>query len=120
MRAIQDSKDAAFRALSAADACPPLNFRQDMIAVHGVFDGVARDEHVAVELWYRNIRHNETVAVMVENKPPFYFIAIREWSLRRPLNRLMASFAAGRLALLLAAWKPVPTAGEFLDGAAFL
>jgi hypothetical protein len=91
-----------------------------MIAVHGVFDGVAWNEHIAVELRNRNIGNNETVTVVVENQASFYFIAIREWSLRRPLNGLLASFAAGRLALRFSAWEPVPSAGDFLDGAAFL
>jgi hypothetical protein len=89
-----------------------------MIAMHGVFNGVARDEHVAVELRNRNIRNNETVAVVMENQPSFYFVAIRERRLGGLVQWLLASFAAGRVALRLAAWKSVPPAWDFLNGAA--
>src|SRR6267143_5987769 len=97
----------------------PLNFCQNVVAVHGVLDGVARNENIAVELRHRRIRDDEAIAVVVKNEASFYFIAIRE---RRGLgtsHRLLARFLAGRLLFRLAAREAVPSAGQFLNGAAF-
>src|SRR5229473_1838752 len=67
VRAVEDSNDTAFRSLRSGDPAQPLNLRQNMIAVHGVLDGVARDENIAVELRHRRIRDHEAIAVVVEN-----------------------------------------------------
>jgi len=94
MRAAQDLNDAAFSALRAGNATQTLNFCQNVVAVHGVLDGVARNENIAVELRHRRIRDDEAIAVVVKNEASFYFIAIRE---RRGLGmprRLLARFLA--------------------------
>ena len=119
MRAAQDSNDAALSTLRAGDAAQTLNLCQNVVAVHRVLDAVARNEDIAVELRHRRIRDDEAITVVVENQPSFYFIAIRE---RRGLwtpHCLLARFLAGRLLFRLAAREAVPSAGQFLDGAAF-
>src|SRR5438874_1016970 len=78
MCATQDSNDPAFGALSAGDSPQPLDLCKNVIAVHGVLDGVARDEDVAIELGDWRIRDNKAVAVVVKNEATFYFITTRD------------------------------------------
>jgi hypothetical protein len=88
-----------------------------MIAVHGVLDGVARDENIAVELRHRRIRDDEAIAIVVKNQTSFDLRAIHE---RRGLSRadraLERSFARSRL-FQFAVREAVPSAGQFLNGA---
>jgi hypothetical protein len=96
MRAAQDANDAAFRTLRSGDSAQPLNFHENMIAVHGILDGVARDENVAVELRHRRIRDNKAIAVVMKNQASFYFCTIRERGGWRSASRALGrGFAAG-------------------------
>ena len=122
MRAVEDSNDAAFGALRTESAAgPALNFCQDMVAVHGVFDGVARNEDVAIELRHRSIGDDKAIAVVMEDQAAFYFILIRE---RGALGLLApdrnAAVWPAASAFLFAAREAVAAAGQFLDGMAFL
>jgi hypothetical protein len=91
-----------------------------MVAMHGVFDGVSGDEDVAVELRHRNIGHNEAVAIVVQDQAAFYLIKIRQRG-ARALRRLTGTRRLARcIAILFAARETVATAGQFLDGVAFL
>jgi hypothetical protein len=91
-----------------------------MVAVHGIFDGVARYEDISVELRHRSIGHDEAVAVVMEDQAPFYLIKIRQrgalglryWTGTRSL--------AGSIAILFAARETIAPAGQFLNGMAFL
>jgi hypothetical protein len=121
MRAVEDSNDAAFGALrSGAATRAALDFCKDVVTVHGIFDGVARNEDVAIELRHRNIRDDKAVAVVVEDQAALNFIKTRQ---RRTLGlrglagtrRLARGFA-----ILFAARETVATAGQFLDGVALL
>ena len=111
MRAAQDSNDAALGALRSGDAAPALDSCQDMVAVHGVFDGVPRNEDVAIEMRHRDVGNDEPITILVENEAPFYFVAIRQggtflWR-RGPPRRLLA----GRLLFLLAVREAVTAPG---------
>ena len=111
MRAAEDLNDAALGALRSGDAAPALDSCQDVVAVHGIFDGVARNEDVAVEMRHGDLRNNKPVAILVENEAPFYFIAIRQggtflWR-RGPPKGLLA----GRLLLFLAVREAVTAPG---------
>jgi len=75
MRAGDDAEDAAFGAASAGGTAETGNFGDDVIAMHGVFDEVAGDEKVAVEIRDGDVRDDETVAVLVENEAAFDFVA---------------------------------------------
>jgi len=70
MGAVQDSNDAALGALRASDASEPLNLHQDVVAVHGVLDGVPRDEHIPIELRDGDIGNNKAIAIVVKHQPP--------------------------------------------------
>src|SRR2546428_13941599 len=120
MRAAEDSNDAALGALRSGDAARALDSCQDMVAVHGVFDGVARNENVAIEMRHRDVGNDETITVLVENEAPFYFVAIRQggtflWR-RGPPEGLLA----GRLLLLLAGREAGAGPRGLLDCAALL
>src|SRR6266446_6272789 len=111
MRAAEDSNDAALGALRSGDAARALDSCQYMVAVHGVFDGVARNENVAIEMRHGDLRNNKPVAILVENEAPFHFVAIRKggtflWR-RGPPRRLLAV----RLLFLLAVREAVASPG---------
>src|SRR5437899_1774806 len=118
MRAAQDSNDAAFRPLRAGDAAQTLDLCQNVVAVHGVLDGVAGDENVAVEVRHRGIRHDEAIAVVVKDQATSYFIPTRKGRGLGSASRVLRLFLPGRLSFRLAAREPVSPARQFLDGAA--
>src|SRR5258708_5911215 len=109
--AAEDSKDATFGTLRAGDAAQTLDLCQDVVAVHGVLDGVGRDEDVAVELRHGGIRNDEAVTVVVKNQAAFDFIATRErrgfGAPRGVLRRLLT----GPVAFRAAAREPVSSPG---------
>src|SRR5713226_7964246 len=120
MRPAQDSNDAAFRPLRAGDAAQTLDLCQHLVAVHGVLDGVAWNENVAVEVRHGRIRHDEAVAVVVKDQAAFYFIATREWRGLETARRVLGLSLAARLLFRLGTWEAVPPARQFLDGAPLL
>src|SRR5437660_12809905 len=61
------------RPRSAGDA---LNSDQDMVSVHGVFDGVPRNKYVAVEAGHGSVWHDKSVAVVVQHQPALDFVAV--------------------------------------------
>ena len=90
VRAVENPNDAAFGALPGRPTGPALHFHEDVIAMHGIFDGVARDEDVAVQLWHGGIGHDKPVAVLMENEPAGDLVSIGERGLlrRRSILRL--------------------------------
>jgi len=97
----QDSNDAAFRALRAGDAAQTLNLCQNVVTVHGVFDGIARDEDITVELRHRRIRDDEAIAVVVQDQTSFYFAAIHGRGGLGTPHYVLVRLLAGRLGLRL-------------------
>src|SRR6185369_6744159 len=61
LRAVEHAKDAA---LGARAAGTRQDLHGDVITVHGVFDCVAGDEDIAVELRRRGVEDDEAVAVV--------------------------------------------------------
>src|SRR6266567_5898771 len=111
MRAAEDSNDATLGALRSGDTARALDSCEDVVAVHGIFDGGARNEDVAVEMRHRDVRNDEPITILVENEAPFHFIAIRQdgtflWR-RGPPKGLLA----GRLLLLLGVREAVASPG---------
>src|SRR6266568_365072 len=111
MSAAEDSNDATLGALRSGDTARALDSCEDVVAVHGIFDGVARNEDVAVEMRHRDVGNDETITILVENQAPFHFIAIRQggtflWRRGPPRRRL-----AGRLLLRLAVREAVTAPG---------
>src|SRR5712692_1728559 len=119
MRAPQDSNDAAFGALRTGDPAGALNSRENVVPVHGIFDGIARDENVAVQVWHRGLRHDEAVAVVVENEPALYLLAVRKGRARGMLCLAGLGSLAGRIPFRFPGGEAVPPAGQLFDGAAF-
>jgi hypothetical protein len=87
-----------------------------VIAVHGVFDGVARNENVSIYIGKSDIGHDEAVAVLMENKAALDFVAGRGFLLDNLLGR--GSGSGGGIALRTAE-KKAPV-GKFLDVTASL
>ena len=78
MRAIKDAQNAAFRATCAvAKAVAALDARQHMISVHGIAQGVAADEQVAIQIFSRRIGNNETIPVAMRHQTPRQLIDLR-------------------------------------------
>lgn len=79
MRAVKNPNDAAFGALSPRYAAgAALDFCEDVVAMHGVFDGVAGNEDVTIELRHRSFGHDKPIAIVMKNQASFYFIVMRE------------------------------------------
>jgi len=87
-----------------------------VIAVHGVFDGVARNENVAVHVGKSDIGNDKAVAILVENEAALDFVAGRGFLLNDLLGR---RFGNGGGIALRAAKQEAPV-GKFLDEAASL
>src|SRR5260370_19202797 len=111
MRPSHVSNDAPFSSLRARIVAEPLNFCQNLVAVHGVLDPIAWDEDIAVEVRHRRIRDDEAIAVVVKDQPTFYFIAIREARGLRAPHHILGQFLARRLPFRLAARESVPPTG---------
>jgi len=78
VRAVEDSNDATLGALGARDAAQALDLCENVIAVHGVLNGVAGDEHIAVELRHGGIGDDEAVTVVVKNEAALDFVMTSE------------------------------------------
>jgi hypothetical protein len=119
MGAVENANDAAFGALSSGKAADTLEFRKDVIAVHGVFDSIARNKNVAVEVSNRSVRDDEAVAIVVKDQPAFDFVAGSEGCGIAGDGWSFVGVLTGRLAVGSAAGEPVTPTGKFLDGPAF-
>ncbi len=118
MRAAENSDDAAFGSLRSREASDAAELHKDLVTVHGVSDGIARNKNVAVKLRHRLFRHDEAVAIMVEDEAALDFVATggfrdmscRFWIVsRRAIKRLLFGLAVG---------EPIPAARKFLNGPA--
>ena len=86
--------------------------------MHGVLDCIARNEDVSVKLRHRFIRHDEAVAVLVEDEPAFNFIRARNFPFA--LWRLGMVNTRRNLSFGLATWELVTTPGKFFNRPALL
>jgi hypothetical protein len=116
MRAANDADNAPFGAAGAGVAAEAGDFGDDVIAVHGVFDRVARNEDVAFHIGKCDIGYNEAVAVLVENETALDFIVRGGFLLNDFLGR---GFGSGGGITSRAAEKETPV-GKFFDEAASL
>src|SRR5215472_13334254 len=121
MRAVQNSQDAALRALRARYAAAPLNLHEDMVAVHRVLDCVAPDIHIPVELRDGSVWHYKSVAIGMKDQTALDLIATGNPQL------WVRSRGGGSSRLLLTGFwvrparrQTIATAGQLLNGAAFL
>ena len=75
MSAVEDADDAAFGALRAVTGAGAEDFGEDVVAVHGVLDGIAGNKDVAGVLRGGDIGDDEAVAVVVEDEATGEFVA---------------------------------------------
>ncbi len=87
-----DAEDTALGAAGSGDAAEPGDFCDNVVAVHGVFDEVARDEKVAVEIRNGDVGHDEAVAVLVEDEAAFDFVARNGFLLREIVSGLLGTW----------------------------
>jgi hypothetical protein len=87
MRAAQDTDDATFGPTCSGHPAETSNFGDDSIAMHGVFDLVARNEDVAIDVGKSDLGNNETVAVLVMDEAAANFIARSGFVLREFVGR---------------------------------
>src|SRR6266566_1666599 len=123
MRAVQDANDAALGTLGARDAAPPLDLHQNVVSVHGVFDGIPGDVYIAIQLGHGRIRHHEAVAVRVKDQAPPEFVTNgRSKGRLRPLwnSRVLGSLPGFWHLLRLPPRKAVAFPGQSFDSLTLL
>ena len=120
MRAGDDAEDAAFGAAGSGRSAEPGNFGDDVIAVHGVLDEVARDEEIAVEIRNSDIGDDETVTVLMEDEAAFYFVTGNDFVLGEIVGGRLRRGALLRVRLLRSGSlaKKEAALGKFFDEAA--
>jgi len=84
--------------------------------MHGVFDGVARNENVAIHVGKSDIGNDEAVAILMENEAALDFVAGSGFLL---CDLLVRGLGSGGGITLRAAEKEA-SVGKFLDEAASL
>jgi hypothetical protein len=82
MRADDDAKDASFGAAGAGKSAEAGNFGDNVIAVHSIFDEVAGDEEIAIEVGNGHVGNDEAVAVLMEDEAAANFVARKGFLLR--------------------------------------
>ena len=95
MSATNDANDAAFGATGSERPAETDDAGDDGVAVHGIFDEIARDENVAVDIRESHIRNNEAVAVLMEDEAAFNFVAGNGFM----LGEFVLRFARGGLVI---------------------
>jgi hypothetical protein len=65
LRPAQNTHDTPFGALRSGNAPAPQYFRDHVIAMHGIFDGMPRDEKVPVHFWDGRIGNHEAIAIVM-------------------------------------------------------
>jgi hypothetical protein len=86
MGSVEDANDATFGPLGAGTSTGSKDFGEDVVAVHGVLDGVAGDKDVAGVLGRGDVGYDEAIAVMVKDEAAGEFIATGGGSLRRAVR----------------------------------
>ncbi len=71
MRAAEHAENSSFGAACAVgETAAALNARQDVIPMHGVAQGIAADEKIAVQILSWRIGHDEPVTVAMRHEAP--------------------------------------------------
>jgi hypothetical protein len=55
-------------------AAEAVDLGDDVIAVHGVFDGIARNENITIHIGKGDIGNDEAVAILMENEATLDFV----------------------------------------------
>ena len=116
MCAADYAHNTPFGTAGAGVAAEAGNLSDDMITMHGIFDGVARDENIAIHVGKRNIRYNEAVAILMKNEAALDFVAGGGFLLD---DFLWREFGSGCRIAMRASKKETPV-GKLLNQAARL
>jgi len=84
--------------------------------MHGVFDLVARDEDIAINIGHGDFGNDEAVTVLMMNQAAANFVARSGFVLGKIIGR---RGCGGRRGVSFLATKKKATVGKFLDEAAF-
>ena len=116
-----DAEDAAFSAACSGSAAEAGNFCDDVVAVHGVFDEIAGDEEIAVEIGNGDVGNDEPVAVLMKDEAAFDFVAGNGFVLGEIFGRRLrcGSGAGGRLLLTRILAEEEAAVGKFFNESAF-
>src|SRR5258708_36047260 len=115
MRAAENSHDASLGPLRSGKTSHAAELHKDLVAVHSVSDGITRNKNVAVKLRHRLFRHDEAIAIMVEDEAALDFVAtggFRDMSCR---FWIVSRRAIKRLLLGLSVGEPIHYAWSFTD-----
>ena len=111
MRPIENPHDPAFRSLTCRAGRDTAKIDQYVIAMHGVAHGIARNEHVAIELRHRLIWNHKTITVLMKNQAAGKRIAPMR-SCRRGRRRAGVVIAMALCLALAAGGKYEPPVGQ--------
>jgi hypothetical protein len=121
MSAADNADDAPFGTSGTGQTTEPGDSGNDGIAVHGVFNVIAWNENIAIDVGKRDVGDHEAVTILMENEAAFDFVARSGFVLREFVNGLACGTflilrRSGRLARLT---EKKTAVRELLDEAAF-
>lgn len=116
MRSTDDADNAALGAACARLSTEAGDFCDDVITMHGVFNLVAGDEDVAVDVGESDLGHNETVTIGMVDQASTDFVAGSSFVLSNLFRRRRGS----RRGLALRASKKEALVSQLLDQPALL
>jgi hypothetical protein len=120
MSAADNADDAPFGTSGTGQTTEPGDSGNDGIAVHGVFNVIAWNENIAIDVGKRDVGDHEAVTILMENEAAFDFVPGNGFVLREFFNRLPRSggLLRGRLLRARSLAKKKAAVGKFFDEAA--
>jgi hypothetical protein len=91
--ASNDANYAALGTASAGKSAKTGDFGDDGVAMHGIFDAVARNEDITVDVGKSDVSNNKAVAILMENETTANFVARSGFVLRDFLGGFLGSRA---------------------------
>jgi hypothetical protein len=116
----ENADDAAFGALGAVTGAGAKDFGEDVIAMHGVFDGDAGNKYVAGVLGGGNVGDDEAVAVVMKDEAAGQFVAAGGKRGRGAGGvGVTLGWRSRGLTFPFWTWKVVTATGKFFDSTPF-
>jgi hypothetical protein len=110
-----DANDATLGAASAGNSREAIDSSDDMIAMHGVFNVIAGDEKVSVDIGDGYIGNYKAVAVLMKDQAASNLVSRSSFV----LGNILAGRSGAGLRFLISS-EQEPPVRKFLDQAAFL
>jgi len=115
MSPADDADNTALGAAGAGLAAQASDFGDDVVAVHGIFDGITGNENVAIHIGKSDVGNDEAVTVLMKDEAAFDLVARCGLMLRE----LLGDGLRRRRAFALGTAKQETAVGELLDEAPF-